>query len=110
MRLVELLTILGSLVGVFLSAIATLENNLIKKIRNISAHSEKKSKDLSNNSLVKWRFNQLQKFNVVLKGEDEEYYVDESNYKKLKKNRVIAVVIFLIVSISLIVIIHKYVL
>jgi len=110
MRLVELLTILGTLVGAFLSGIATLEKNLIKKIRNISAHSEKKSKDLSNNPVVKWRLSQLQKSNVVLRGEDEEYYIDESNYKKLRKNHVIAVVIFLIVSISLIVIIHRYVL
>ena len=106
MRLVELLTILVTFVGAFFSGIAAIEQRLIKKIRNISAHSEKKSKDLSTRPITKWRLSQLQKSNVVLKAEDGEYYIDDSNYKKLRKNRVIAVVIFLIVSISLNLILH----
>ena len=61
MRLVELITLLGTLVGAFVTAIATVEQSLINRIRNSSSHPKKKTKELSKLHLItKWRLSQLQ--------------------------------------------------
>jgi hypothetical protein len=110
MRLVELLALLGALVGAFFTIITALEQSLIKRIKSISAHSDNESKELSKlRPITKWRLSQLQKSKVIVKADNGEYNFDEKAYKNLNKKRVIAVVIFLIVLISLIVIIHKQV-
>ncbi|MEJ2615428.1 MAG: hypothetical protein P8Z35_10745 [Ignavibacteriaceae bacterium] len=110
MRLVELIALPGALIGAFFTLITALEQRLIKRIKSISAHSENESKELSKlRPITKWRLSQLQKSKVIVKADNGEYNFDEKAYKNLNKKRVIAVVIFLIVLISLIVIIHKQV-
>jgi len=107
MRLVELLTLLGTLVGAFVTGIATVEQRLINKIRSISSHPNKKTKELSRIRLIsKWRLSQLQKLNIIIETKNGEYHLDEVKYNRLRKKRVIIVVIFLIVSIFLIVFFH----
>lgn len=106
MRLVELIALLGALVGAFFTVIAALEQSLIKRIRSISAQSENELKELSKlRPITKWRLSQLQKSKVIVKAENGGYHFDEDAYKNLNKKRVIAAVILLIVLISLFVII-----
>ena len=106
MRLVESITLLGALVGAFFTVIASLEQRLIKRIRSISAYSDNKSEELSKlRPITYWRLSQLQKSKVIVKADNGRYIFDEKAYKNLNKKRVIAVVIFLIVSITFILIV-----
>ena len=106
MRLVEIIALLGALVGAFFTVIASLEQRLIKRIRSISAHSENESKELSElRPITKWRLSQLQKSKVIVKADNGEYNFDEDTYKNLNKKRVIAAMIILILSITFIAII-----
>ena len=101
MRSVEIIALLGALVGAFFSVIASLEQRLIKRIKSISAHSENESKELSElRPITKWRLSRLQKLKVIVKADNGEYNFDEKAYKNLNKKRVIAVVIILIVLIT----------
>ena len=106
MRVVEIIALLGALVGAFFTVIASLEQILIKRLRSISAQSDNESKELSKLRLItKWRLSQLRKSKVIVKANNGEYIFDEKTYKNLNKKRVAAVVIFLIVSIIFIVIV-----
>ena len=107
MRLVELITIWATFVGALLTGIAAVEQRLINRIRNSSYYSGNKSKELSKLHLIsKWRLYKFQKLKIIVETKNGNYQVDEDKYSQLRKNRVFIVVIFLIVSISLIVIFH----
>lgn len=106
MRSVEIIALLGALVGAFFTVIASLEQRLIKRIRSISAHPDNESKELSKlRPITKWRLSQLQKSKVIVKADNGEYNFDEDTYKNLNKKRVIAAMIILILSITFIAII-----
>ena len=107
MRTVEILSILGTIIGAFASGLVALERRLIKKLKSSGAISKDKAIGLTKLSpLSRWRLNRLTKSNAIIKTELGAYYFNEGNFRILRIKRVTATIIFLVVSISAIIILH----
>ena len=107
MRTVELLTILGSFVGALVAGLASLELSIIKKLKKVSATSEKNAIELLNlRPISKLLIQHLKKSDVIIKTKSGSYYYDESKYSNLRKKRIVVTIIFLVLTIFLIINFH----
>lgn len=107
MRTVELLTILGSFVGALVAGLASLELSIIKKLKKVSATSEKNAIELLNlRPISKWLIQRLKKSDAILRTKSGGYYYDAIKYSNLRKKRIVITIIFIVVSIFLIVTFH----
>ncbi len=108
MRTVEILSILGTLLGGFASGMAALEKKLVKKLRDRGATSEKKAVELQKlRPLSLWRISRLKRANAIKEVESGKLYFDESAFRALRKKRALIAITLIVVSVFLFIIFHR---
>jgi hypothetical protein len=108
MRTVEIVSIFATLFGGFLSALAAVEQNLVKKFKASGAISKEKAVAIKQlRPLSRWRVKRLQQAGVIKEVEHGELYLDESAWRVLRTKRVWMVVAVIIVSVFIIIVFHN---
>ena len=96
----EFLITVFTLLGAFVSGVAAIEQEIIKKFLKRGATSEQKAIKLQKIKLIsRWRLNRLKQLGAILESSSGKCYYNEFKYKTLLKKRVIAVITIVVIVI-----------
>ncbi len=105
MRAVELFTIFGTILGSFYTAIAGIEQHLIKKLKKENALSAKNAVEMPKLSpVIRIWINRLKRACVIKELKSGKIYFKEPEYKAFIKKRLWTVLAIIISAVVLIMI------
>lgn len=108
MRTVEVLQIVGALVGAFASVAMGFEQKLLKNLRTQDAASPKSAVALPGlNAISRWRLSRLLKHGAVREVSDGLFYFDEGSYRRLRSLRIKIVIPALLAALTLVFVLHR---
>jgi hypothetical protein len=94
----EFLITVFTFLGAFVSGVAAIEQNIIKKLLKRGATSEQKAIELKKTKLIsRWRLNRLKQLGAILESSSGKCYYNEIKYKTLLKRRIIAVITIVVI-------------
>jgi len=94
----EFLIIVCTFIGAFVTIVAAIEKNIIRKLIKKDATSSHQVNAISNDIFIsRWRFNRLKKLAVIIESSPDKYYYNESKYKILLKKRIITVITIIVI-------------
>lgn len=107
MKTVEVLQILGTLVGAFASVIIGLEQRLLGRLKSNEATSVESAIALPRlRAISRWRLSRLLKHHVVRSTTDGLFYFDEVSHRMLRKRRLTIAIPVLLAGVAVVVVLH----
>jgi hypothetical protein len=107
MRTVELLQILGPLVGAFASITIGLERRLLRHLKSHEATSVESAISLPKlRAISRWRLSRLLKHNVVRGTAGGLFYFDDVSHRKLRKRRLTIAIPAMLAAATIVVLLH----
>lgn len=108
MRLVEVLQVAASILGVLASAFMVLEKRLVQRFRRAGAVSPETSIELPPLSfLSRWRLSRLESAHAVMSVDHRRRYLDEEAYGPLRNKRVVRGVTLVVLALAIVVLAHR---
>ena len=109
MRTVELLQVFGSVAGALFSALAAIEQGLLRRLRAAGATSAERAVHLPGlRPLTRWRLARLEKAEAVKVLDSGAVFIDEESFHRLRRRRILTAVAGVIVAVGLILLTHAF--
>lgn len=107
MRTVEVLQLLGTLVGSLAAVSLDLERRMLKQFRSQQATSAENAIPLPEvRGVSRWRLSRLIKHNIVRSGANGLFYLDEASHRLLRKRRLTIILPAIAVALATVVILQ----
>lgn len=107
MRTVEVLQILGTLVGGLATLAVGLEQRLLRRLKARGATSPETAIALPRlRAISRWRLSRLLKHGVVRRNSDGLYFIHRHSHRMLRKRRLTRAIPAVLVALAAVVILH----
>jgi len=107
MKTVEVLQVLGALIGALASTAMAFEKKLVGTLRKQGATSSAHATALSHpNRISRWRLSRLLQQGAIRVVRDTLYFLDEGAYRALQKRRAWIVIPAVLAAVMLVLVLH----